>query len=497
MKKRNLILHIGSGKTGTTALQSFLKINNGLLHNHGFHYMVSPQWGDNSHHLLGFALWGKEHLGLPNIPNIDISDLFQKMETEINQLDEKITSVVISSELLFEIANTEKINPLIEFINKNFATTNIVAYLRRQDEHIQSLYQHWIKTGHKQFRDKTITQFINNFQGDNYFEKLTAWANHFGKENISVRLYEKQQLKNSDLFADFMSLLNIQDISSFTKPPKDNLNLSINPEATEILRLCGFFDYNQLREVWPDATKTNLTGYSLLSTNDKIKILGKYAESNSKVAKEFLGREDGNLFFSPPPKETELTHINNEMPFEFMVPTLMSIFQNQHTQITKLETELNKLIKVQNQASKTITELKEEIENPFGQKIVFGLNKNNYNSIVFNNHINSVSWLNNELKIEVMDGDPALNFQVPFKKGHEYIFKIILDASDDTTSQLFYLLEGETAYQEKNSVSVLSPKGIVEHQIQLPFKNLLPKLRFDPANKKGTFIIKSILILEK
>ena len=32
MKNLKLILHIGSGKTGTTALQSFLRLNQKLLH---------------------------------------------------------------------------------------------------------------------------------------------------------------------------------------------------------------------------------------------------------------------------------------------------------------------------------------------------------------------------------------------------------------------------------------------------------------------------------
>lgn len=497
MKNLKLILHIGSGKTGTTALQSFLRLNQKLLHQEGIHYMEAPIWGDNSHHLLGFALWGTEHLGLPNIPEVHVDDLLNKMAVELSNLPENIHAVIISTELLFEIAGNPKIKPLKDFIQANFTDTKIVAYLRRQDEHIQSLYQHWVKTGHKQFRSKTIAQFIEEFKGDNYYEKLCAWANEFNKESIIVKIYEKQQFKNGNLFDDFMEILSVDDISNFSQPKKDNLNLSINPEATEILRLCGFYDYNQLKEIWPDATKTNLTGYSLLSAKQKLKVLEKFEESNRKVAIDFLRKEDGNLFSAPSPSEAPMTVTNNTMPFEFMVPTLMSIFQNQHQQILKLEQEVNRLEAERKNLHSDLTNLSNKINNPLNHDIIYVLNKNNFNAISYSNHISSYSWKSNELEIIASDSDPGLYFNVPLKINKSYLVKLIIHSSVETITQLFYSLESEEGFKEKHSISVKSKAGLNEHIFNLDFKNLSPKLRIDPSNSEGKFTIKTLLINEK
>src|SRR5690606_37561304 len=184
-------------------------------------------------------------------------------------------------------------------------------YLRRQDEHIQSLYQQWIKTGHKMFKDKSISEFIKEFKGGDFYEKLSAWARHFGKENMQVRLYEKSQFKQKNIFADFLDNFQVEFSNDFYLPDIDISNLSINPEATQILKLCKSFDYKQLKEIWPDSTKQNLTGYTLLSPKEKIEVFEKYKPSNQKVAQEFLNNHEGELFLAPLPEEPDKTISKN------------------------------------------------------------------------------------------------------------------------------------------------------------------------------------------
>lgn len=496
MKKLKLILHIGAGKTGTTALQSFLKLNQLILQENGIHYLNSPLWGDNSHHLFGFGLWGKEHLDLPNIPDVNFNNLISKIKLEIEHLPESIHSIIISTELLFEIADTQKINPLLSFVNQNFSGITIIAYLRRQDEHIQSLYQHWIKTGHKKFRTKTITQFVDEFAGDDYYSKLNAWANHFGKQNMIVKLYEKSSFLNQNLFSDFLHCLNIEHSANFQNPPEKNTNLSINPEATEILRLCPDFDYNQLYEIWPDSTKTSLTGYTLLSADDKQKILEKFSASNQKVAREFLNREDGKLFLEPIFENTNQTQTNNEMPFEFMVPTLMSIFKNQHQKIKNLEDQISILIENQKANINRIINSIESGETYLDKNIIYLLNQKNFSAIKTSADITGYLWKNGELEIEASGADPNMLFSIDFKNGKNYLLKVIMHSSVKTTSQLFYTTESHQNFNEKNSFIIITNQGLNEHIFKLQNINLFNKLRFDPSNLPGKFIIKSFVILE-
>jgi hypothetical protein len=86
---------------------------------------------------------------------------------------------------------------------------------------------------------------------------------------------------------------------------------------------------------------------------------------------------------------------------------------------------------------------------------------------------------------------------VPLKINKSYLVKLIIHSSVETITQLFYSLESEEGFKEKHSISVKSKAGLNEHIFNLDFKNLSPKLRIDPSNSEGKFIIKTLLINEK
>ena len=51
---------------------------------------------------------------------------------------------------------------------------------------------------------------------------------------------------------------------------------------------------------------TNFTYQGFLSSPERVALLERYQESNSRVAREYLGREEGVLFYEDPPDRTEL-----------------------------------------------------------------------------------------------------------------------------------------------------------------------------------------------
>ncbi len=184
------------------------------------------------------------------------------------------------------------------------AETIIICYLRRQDNFIQSYYNQEVKHAGNYCE-------IMAYQPPttlNYDEMLARWIKVFGKENIVVRPYEKQQFKNQDLIADFLEIIGL-DLTADFKKLKKNANPRLPTETIEYMRLlnCLIKDKKQRKKVkirlmdysagrFEDGTEAIFHNHALFSPNQKREIIARYEASNQGVARDYLGRENGCLF---------------------------------------------------------------------------------------------------------------------------------------------------------------------------------------------------------
>ena len=132
MKKTKLFLHIGHGKTGTSAIQSALAIASEELAKRGISYPIQPSLRDRASRLeITSGNWQ------PN-PEISLSDQLLEIEKK-NQNNSKI---VLSSESLFWL-----IPDLIQRKNswENFIDLHIILAVREVDEMLSSEYQQRVK----------------------------------------------------------------------------------------------------------------------------------------------------------------------------------------------------------------------------------------------------------------------------------------------------------------------------------------------------------------
>ena len=132
MKKTKLFLHIGHGKTGTSAIQSALAIASEELAKRDISYPIQPSLRDRASRLeITSGNWQ------PN-PEISLSDQLLEIEKK-NQNNSKI---VLSSESLFWL-----IPDLIQRKNswENFIDLHIILAVREVDEMLSSEYQQRVK----------------------------------------------------------------------------------------------------------------------------------------------------------------------------------------------------------------------------------------------------------------------------------------------------------------------------------------------------------------
>lgn len=301
--KKNLVLHIGMGKTGTTALQEFFWLNRAQLKECGIFY---PTYGTvaHAHHLLS-----------PFTPNdlknewkfIAASEWIPKLNGTPSD------SILLSSELIAWASRDE----IVDFCRSVQAWFNVtvVIYLRRQDNMVIANYNQLVKAGSQRRElDQTWEEDAARFD---YWKIIEPWANCLGSSHIVVRPYERQQFHLGDIRHDFMHYVFGVEISAKYKMSSANFNPRLSPFAIAYkFRLYDLFKDRGQVERFSDA----LLGYSseldisesgifsdqpLLSPGVRNLIINRASDSNERIAREFMGREDGILFVEPSPDESE------------------------------------------------------------------------------------------------------------------------------------------------------------------------------------------------
>lgn len=228
-------LHIGTEKTGTTTIQKFLDDNSALLLDGG---ILHPQSiGKFSHfdfHSLGF-IFPRQDCPYTQIYNLHSEQslkahqlkIFQRFQEELNST--KPQKVIISSELIQSRLRTkEEIFKLHAQLKKlGFKQIYIIIYLRNPADLFISMYSQGLKIGEdtegiESPMQNSYATFVCSHQ-----QTLQNWGEVFGKEQLIVRLFDKNEFYNQNLLDDFLHSINISKSPSFSLPTHQNATLDL------------------------------------------------------------------------------------------------------------------------------------------------------------------------------------------------------------------------------------------------------------------------------
>ncbi len=323
--KKTVYLHIGMHKTGTTAIQNFFALNREVLKEKGVLYP-----GDLvTHHEIG---WEVRRTSV--IDNLTGENSWtRKILDEISRSG--LPVAVLSSETFVEIRTiAPRLKQAIDRILGDSAEIKILFYCRRQDHSLQSAYQQKIQPWAKNPLTIPISEFIRDtrsLQEWDYYEKLEPWRTAFGRDAIIVRVYEKEQFYQQDLIRDFLHVIGLELTDEFQIPPANRSNIGLSHDAAEFMRVAnlGIGDYDTkvflLSMLQAVGAKRIFEPYSLLSPREQYTLLQVFAESNQKVAREYLGREDGVLFFERVPDPEDPWTPYEGLTVEKIIPLFVSM----------------------------------------------------------------------------------------------------------------------------------------------------------------------------
>lgn len=305
MSKR-LILHIGSPKTGTTSIQSFLVKNRARLKKNG--YLVpnlSARWKNIASAETGYFLQRVILQELGFAPRKHSAVRINTCKDEIlSQMEGFDGSVILSEERLWYLfgGNDHAVDKLKEFTDgMGFTEYKIFAYVRRQDLFAKSYWEQFLKT-HPD-RGLTFKEYLESDMckdSEDYNDIIGKLERAFGRESIELRIYDRKQLIDGDSVTDFMDMLGLDINDGFNKLVEEkNGRIEGNAfnELKRLAALCPSYaadKENYLRSIITRFSSENKDANpgGVFTPQERAEYLAKFEEGNNSIARRYFDRDE-------------------------------------------------------------------------------------------------------------------------------------------------------------------------------------------------------------
>jgi hypothetical protein len=223
-----VFLHIGTDKTGSTAIQQHLYVNRQWLLARGVYVPLTGLGKDNGHQIL-----------LNTMADEKMSCLADELAAAKNN---GFTSAIISWEGM-RFFRPRQIKRLIKMLHSD--NLWVLVYLREQADIIQTGYLQKLKKNRSRIK-------ISDFHGGlwtlsrlsallscyspvwNYARLVQKWTRFLPDGHMLVREFEKQLLVNGSVVDDFLSVLGLCPDDEFVRI-KRTVNISLDIESAILI----------------------------------------------------------------------------------------------------------------------------------------------------------------------------------------------------------------------------------------------------------------------
>jgi hypothetical protein len=291
-----IVLHIGTPKTGTTAIQSAIVANTDVLRAADIWFLEAGRH-KAAHNDLANSVRrkGADH---------NFKDALQEEVT--SQAAKRPNGKILLSSEIFSLIDPPKIQAALPFLSDY--PLKIIVYLRRQDRYAEAFFKQRIKNGRSVMPfDQFLTSRLGRSITD-YNALLGGWAETFSEAEIIPRLYERDRFVNGDIMVDFATQLGLepgQIVASTTER-----NISPSKDVIDILlALSAHLDGQQLRSVYRALKPLQLDGFSasgdLFTPETRHDYLDQFSGANEELRDAYFPTEM-RLFNLDDPKRDEL-----------------------------------------------------------------------------------------------------------------------------------------------------------------------------------------------
>ena len=295
-----VVLHIGTEKTGSTAIQNFLHHNRKRLAEWGIvpGCAIDPIFGRNN---LALALASVEAPGtsVQKFRQAPYTEYRHRVKTIIRRMPEVLdnsSTIIFSAEhLSSQLIHEAEIESLRALFGPE-CEIEIACYLRPQHELLLGAQAEAIKGGRSnlQFNDPRLSGPDRRY-GPIYYDydqMLCLWESVFGLENITVVPFEKETLVEADVVSDFLTRILKADIELRGVGRVEPVNRRLSAEALFVLAKLNERDNTNARQNLDLVSKLDDGSCSVLIDPRVLQaFLASFNTSNRNVALRYLGRE--------------------------------------------------------------------------------------------------------------------------------------------------------------------------------------------------------------
>lgn len=279
-------------KTGTSAIQVFIKNNQSFLQENNFYY---PNTNIEAMNFLAFSLLEEIPPFIHHKLDVSAPKLYKNLIEEIE--NSKEDNIILSTEAFYLISTDlflgkEAPLSLYKILNRKNFDFKIISFIRRQDDYLETQYNQHIKT-HNFWNlfSGDILEFYNQKRDLFDFDKiLNYWSDIFGENNMLVKVYDK----GMDSVSEFLSVLNIK--AEYENDVKTYQNPKLSYKALEFMRMANQLGVikktaNQnylLVELIEKALKNSTFNYNLLDEESRSRIMLEFKQGNENLSNRFL-----------------------------------------------------------------------------------------------------------------------------------------------------------------------------------------------------------------
>lgn len=213
---RDIFIHLGDMKTGSTALQSVLRFGEYELPGVSICYP-----GKNLHH---------NNLATPIRTNANPDLIASRMRAIGDELRQSDADIGVVSAEFFEFVPAERLQGLIaEFWPDMQDKIRLVAYVRPHVEKLLALYSTHMRFGSRVKGPQTEFERASKGKVLDYCARFEAWRECFGDRFI-LRPFIRSELHNQDVVQDFFHVMTGETVR-LTGEPIANASLKVGQIA--------------------------------------------------------------------------------------------------------------------------------------------------------------------------------------------------------------------------------------------------------------------------
>ena len=232
-----LVLHIGTKKTGTTFIQRYLNANSAKLQKQGWQY---PAFVDNANHLRYAVPFQKtitkEHRQRGIVDDASRAEFIEAIDAELAAHVKPDHRWIMSSEHFSSRLQTrEEVEQAVGLLRRHFDQITVVVMFRRQEFMFPSIYSQTIKDGGSaawswEFCEARLSEL-------DYAAMLARWTDAVGAANIRAKPYLEARKGGDEFLRDFGALTGISFGVDWVKPRDLAANQSLNAEGIAFMRV--------------------------------------------------------------------------------------------------------------------------------------------------------------------------------------------------------------------------------------------------------------------